>query len=98
MNYRPRPGDGSLPPDQNPADSGPDQGPSRRRECPEGAAEHEPRLTADIMLIGVGWHEPEDPQPPSAGEGRPDILAGAGEPGGLAGASAASRAELEAAF
>ncbi len=98
MNYRPRPGDGSLPLDQNPADSGPDQGPGRRPECPEGAAGQQPRLTADIMLIGVGWHQPEDPQPPSAGPGRPDTLAGAGDPGGLAGASAASRAELEAAF
>jgi hypothetical protein len=50
------------------------------------------------MLIGVGWHQPEDPQPPSAGPGRPDALAGAGEPGGLAGASAVARAALEAAF
>jgi hypothetical protein len=98
MNYRPRPGDGSLPPDQNPADRGPDQGPSRRPECPERAAGQEPRLTADIMLIGVGWHEPEDPKPPSARPGRPDTPAGAGAPGGLARASESARAELEAAF
>jgi hypothetical protein len=98
MNYRPRPGDGSLPPDQNPADRGPYQGPSRRPECPEGAAGQESRLTADIMLIGVGWHEPEDPKPPSARPGRPDTPPGAGAPGGLAGASESARAELEAAF
>jgi hypothetical protein len=96
MTNRPRPGDDSLPPGEDPADRGPDPGPDRgpghRPERPERAAGQEPRLTADIMLIGAGWHEPdqpEDPQSPGASPDGPDIPAGASE---------AARAELAAAF
>src|SRR5580704_7680521 len=96
MTNRPHPGDGSLPPGEDPADRGPDPGPDRgpghRLERPERAAGQEPRLTADIMLIGVGWHEPdqpEDPQSPGACPDGPDMPAGASD---------AARAELAAAF
>ena len=95
MKYRPRPGDGSLPPGGNPAarGPGPGQGPSAAGpSAPERAAGQEPRLNADIMLIGGGWHQPdqpEDPQSPGASPDGPDIPAGASD---------AARAELAAAF
>ncbi len=63
-----------------------------RPEPPERAAGQEPRLNADIMLIGGGWHQPdqpEDPQSPGASPDGPDIPAGASD---------AARAELAAAF
>src|ERR1700733_13555643 len=92
MTNRPHPGDGSLPPGENPADRGPDRGPDHRPERAKRAAGQEPRLTADIMLIGVGWHQqdqPEDLQSPGASPDGPDIPAGASD---------AARAELAAAF
>jgi len=92
MTHRPRPGDGSLPSGENPADRGAGRGPGHRPERPEKAAGQEPRLTADIMLIGSGWHQPEQPEDP------PSPSAGPDGPGGAAGASDAAQAELAAAF
>jgi hypothetical protein len=99
MTDRPRPGDvpdRSLPPGQDPVGPGPAPAPGPGRRS-EGAARQEPRFTADIMLIGTGWHEPVHPQEPPS----PNASADANGPharGGLAGASDAARAELEAAF
>ncbi|HEX3921988.1 MAG TPA: hypothetical protein VHY31_06860 [Streptosporangiaceae bacterium] len=98
MTDRPLPGDGSLPSAENPAARGPGQGAAR---LPEGATRQAPRFTADIMLIGTGWHQPEQPQDPPPPSASPDALAGVNGPHGprgLAGASESARAELEAAF
>ncbi len=101
MTDRLRPGDvpdRSLPPGQDPVGPGPGPGPGPRPgRRSEGAARQEPRFTADIMLIGIGWHEPEQPQGPPSPSASADAN-GPHAPGGLAGASDAARAELEAAF
>src|ERR1700691_2059547 len=98
MTHRARPGDDSLPPGENPAAPGPDQGRGSRSKP---AARQEPRFTADIMLIGSGWHQPDQPEDPPSPSASPDALtgtsgadapAGVGEPGSLAGASASARA------
>jgi len=99
MTDRSRPGDvpdRSLPPGQDPAAPGPG-----RVEGPERAAGQGPRFTADIMLIGTAWHQPDQPMDPPSPSVSPDDLAALNEPhgpGGLAGASDAARAELAAAF
>ncbi|HEX3923439.1 MAG TPA: DUF222 domain-containing protein, partial [Streptosporangiaceae bacterium] len=87
MTDRSRPGDvpdRSLPPGQDPAIPRPG-----RVEGPESAAGQAPRFNADIMLIGTGWHQPEQREDPPSPSASPD---------GLAGASDAARAELAAAF
>ncbi len=95
---RPRP-DESLPPGQDPRA----QDRAAARPTERGAGHKPGRLAADILAIG-GWHEPVltaqsgGPRPPAADLVEPVARPGGGESGGLAGASAASRAELEAAF
>jgi hypothetical protein len=104
MTHRPRPGGGSLLPGENPADRGPGPGPGpgrRPERRGEAAAQGSARLTADIMLIGVGWHQPGQPEDPPSPGASPDDRVGARRPHGPsvpAGASGAARAELAAAF
>src|ERR1700733_2614731 len=95
---RPRP-DESLPPGQDPRA----QDRAAARPTERGAGHKPSRLAADIMAIG-SWHHPAQtaqpggPLPPAAARDELAARPGGGESGGLAGASEASQAELEAAF
>src|SRR3984885_10498845 len=95
---RPRP-DESLPPGQDPRA----QDRAAARPTERGAGHKPGRLAADIMAIG-SWHDPAQtaqsggPRPTAADLDEPGAPPGGGESGGLGGARAAPRAELEAAF
>jgi hypothetical protein len=102
MNYRPRPGGGSLPPAENRA----------FRALGPVDGQESARFTADVILVGSGWHQPAGsagPQPPGVGPGPgtgsgvpgsprdlagPPALVGASEPARLQ----LARSDLAAAF